>query len=128
MPASSRLDAPSTIIHSTSHALGDKNTNGMLFAVPPALVETVTFTGVAELPVTLTDAGTLQTGAGVTVGVILQARFTTPLNDPAGVSAKLNVAVLPAEIVDELPPVPIPIVKSGVAVAVLLRSTYMVAE
>lgn len=114
----SKVDAPRNSIHAMSQVAGGKNVDGPLLAVPAAVVETVTVTGVAELPVTLTDAGTLQTGAGVTAGVMLHAKFTVPLNDPAGASAKLKVAVPPAEIVAEVPPVGIPIVKSGVATPV----------
>ena len=105
-----------------SQVIGGKNVNGPLLEPSAAVVEIVTVTGVAELPVTFTDAGTLQIGAGVTVGLMLQAKFTIPLNDPAGVSDKLKIAVPPAEIVDELPPVGIPIVKSGAAIPVPLRA------
>jgi hypothetical protein len=94
---------------------------GPPLAVPDAVVLTVTVTEVAKFPVTLTELGTLQTGAGVAGGVTLQVRFTVPLNDPAGVSAKLNVALCPAEIVDELdPPDPMPNVNPG-AIPVPLR-------
>ncbi len=101
--------------------IGGKNVNGPLLEDPAAVVETVTVTGAAELPVTFTDAGTPHTGADVTAGLMLQASFTVPLNDPAGESVKLKVAVPPAEIVDELPPVGIPIVKSGATIPVPLR-------
>lgn len=95
--------------------------NGPPVELPAAVVEIVTVTGVAEIPVTFTDAGTPQTGAGVIAGLILQAKFTIPLNDPAGLRVKLNVAVPPAEIVDELPPVGILIVKFGAMIPVPLK-------
>jgi hypothetical protein len=104
-----------------SQVVAGENVNGALLEFPAAVVEIVTATGVAELPVTFTDAGTPQTGAGVTVGLMLQAKFTIPLNDPAGESVKLKVAVPPAEIVDELPPVGILIVKSDAAMPVRLK-------
>jgi hypothetical protein len=48
--------------------------------------------------------------------VTAQLKFTVPLNDPAGVIDKPNVAVPPAVIVVELdPPDPIPNVKSAAA-------------
>jgi len=88
-------------------------------ALPGAVVETVTITDVAELPVTFTVAGTLQTGAGDTFGVTAQVKFTVPVNDPVGVSARLNVAVWPAGMVDELdPPDGTPSVKLGAATPV----------
>lgn len=81
-----------------------------------AVVVTVAVTAIAELPDTLTEAGTLQIGAGVAVGVTLQVKVTVPLNDPSGVSARPNVAVPPAEMVDELElPDAMPKVKSGAA-------------
>ncbi len=43
----------------------------------------------------------MQTGAGVAAGVIVQLRLTIPLNDPAGVTARLNDAVCPAVTVAE---------------------------
>jgi len=106
-----RLEEPRTSTHPMA---GGKLADGPLPAPPDAVVETFTVTEVAELPVTLTELGTLQNGAGETTGAILHVKLTVPLKDPAGVSAKLNVAVLPAEIVDELdPPAAMPKVKSG---------------
>jgi hypothetical protein len=90
-------------------------------AVPVAVVPTVTVSGAAVLVLTLTEPGRVQLGAGVTAGVMLQLRFTVPLNDPAGVTTKLNEALFPAGMVDELDdPDARPIVKSG---AVVLSST-----
>ena len=34
--------------------------------------------------------------AGVTAGVMAQLRFTVPVNDPVGASARLKLAVFPA--------------------------------
>lgn len=118
-PTKIRRAVPTASVHPTGPTHGGRIIAGPPLALPAAVVATLTVTEVAELPVILTEAGTLQTGAGVTAGVMLQARFTVPLNEPAGVSARLNVAVCPAEIVDELePPDPAPKVKSAAAVAV----------
>ena len=68
---------------------------------------------------TFTEAGTVQTGAGVTAGVTVQPRLTIPLNDPAGVTARLKDAVCPAVMVAELEdPLAAAISKSAAAVAV----------
>ena len=67
----------------------------------------------------MTDAGTAQTGAGMTEGVTAQVRLTVPLNDPAGVTARSKDAVCPAAMVAELEdPEAGPIEKFGVNVAV----------
>jgi hypothetical protein len=88
-------------------------------AVPGAAVATVTVTGAAVPAVTFTKLGKLQVGAGASTGVMLQVRLTVPLNDPMGVTAKSNVALFPAAIVDELgDPGAGPIMKSGAANAV----------
>jgi hypothetical protein len=116
LPTNSKPEALKTNVHASSPVLGGKVADGAPSALPAAVVATVTATGAAEPPVTLTEAGTVQTGAGVTAGVRPQVRLTVPLNDPTGVRAKPKVAVSPAEIVDELdPPDAIPIVKSGAA-------------
>lgn len=89
-------------------------------AVTAAVVDTCGVTG-ADVPcVTFTETGTVQTGAGVTAaGVIVQLRLTTPLNDPAGVTARLNDAVCPAVMVAEFEdPLPAAISKSAAAVAI----------
>jgi hypothetical protein len=87
--------------------------------VPAALVDTFAFTAAAVPWVTLTEAGTVQIGAGVTAGVIAQLRLTVPLNDPAGVTARLKDAVCPAVMVAEFAdPVVGAMAKSGAAVAV----------
>jgi hypothetical protein len=44
-----------------SQGAGGENVNGPLLEDPAAVVETVTVTGAAELPVTFTDAGTPHT-------------------------------------------------------------------
>lgn len=88
-------------------------------AVAGAVVATVTVTGVAMPPVRFTEPGKLQVGAGVSAGVMLHVRFTVPLNDPTGVTVKLNVALFPAVMVDELDdPDAGPIVESGAAAPV----------
>ena len=79
----------------------------------------VTATAVAEASLTLTEAGKLHVGADVTTGVMVQARLTTPLNDPVALTAKLEVTLCPADTVDELElPDTLPNVKSGTAVPV----------
>lgn len=64
--------------------------------VTDAVVDTITVTGAAVPAVTLTEPGKLQVGAGVTVGLMLQVRFTAPLNEAPGVIAKLKLAAFPA--------------------------------
>jgi hypothetical protein len=92
--------------------------------VPDAVVDTLTATGAAAPWVTLTEAGKVQTGAGVTPGVIAQLRLTAPLNDPAGETVRLKDAVCPAAMVAEFEdPEAGPIAKSGAAVAVPDRAT-----
>jgi hypothetical protein len=87
-------------------------------------VETFTATAAAVPWATLTEAGTVQTGAGMTAGVIAQLRFTVPLNDPDGVTARLKDAICPVEMVAEFEdPEAGPIAKSGAAVAVPDRAT-----
>lgn len=66
----------------------------------------------------------MQTGAGVTAGVIVQLSLTIPLNDPAGVTARLKDAVCPAVMLAELEdPLAVAISKSAAAVAVPDRAT-----
>src|SRR5580700_1953933 len=87
--------------------------------VPDAVVDTLTATGAAAPWVTLTEAGKVQTGAGVTAGVIAQLRLTAPLNDPAGETVRLKDAACPAAMVAEFEdPEAGPMAKSGAAVAV----------
>ncbi|MGA9686253.1 MAG: hypothetical protein WBQ81_05820 [Candidatus Sulfotelmatobacter sp.] len=120
---------PSVIAHANSPMPEAGVADGPPPALPVAVVDIVTVTGVAELPEIMTDAGALHIGAGVAGGETLHVRLTVPLNDPDGAIAKLNVAVLPAEIVDELePPDAIAIVKSGAAGRVVFRSTNILAE
>jgi hypothetical protein len=64
--------------------------------VTGAVVDTITANGAAVPAVTLTEFGKLHNGAGVTTGLMLQVRFTDPLNDAPGVIAKLKVATFPA--------------------------------
>ena len=87
-------------------------------------MDTLTATGVAVPTVTLTEAGTVQTGAGMTTGVIAQLRLTIPLNDPAGVTVRLKDAVCPAVMVAELDdPDAGPTAKSGAPVDVPDKAT-----
>lgn len=79
-----------------------------------AVVDSVTVTGAVVPDITLTELGKLQAGAGVTVGLMLQVRFTGPLNPLAGVMAKLNVVLRPALMVWEVgDPAAVPNEKSG---------------
>jgi hypothetical protein len=93
-------------------------------AVPGAVVEIFAVAAAAVPSVTLTDDGTVHNGAGVngagvTAGVIAQLRLTVPLNDPAGVTARLKDAVCPAAIVAEFEdPDAGPMTKSGTAAPV----------
>ncbi len=119
----SRLEKPKANIHAMSPVPIGFLADGHPARLAEAVVPTVTVTELGELPVTLTDAGTLQTGAGDAAGLTLQVRVTVPLNDPAGVSAKLKVAACPAEIVELDPPEGTLKVKSGVATPVPVRVT-----
>jgi hypothetical protein len=123
LPTNNSNDPISMRGHSRSLGSAGKFADDTLAAVPEAAVATVTVTAVAVLPVTLTEPGTVHTGAGVAAGVMAQARFTVPLKDPAGVRFKLKVAVCPAEMVWLDPPEPALKVKSGTAVPVPDRAT-----
>ena len=88
-------------------------------AVPDGVVDTLTATGAAAPWVTLTEAGKVHIGAGVTAGVIAQLRLTAPLNDPAGETVRLKDAACPEVTVAEFEdPAAGPMAKSGAAVAV----------
>src|SRR5208283_2152773 len=66
----------------------------------------------------------LQVGAGVSGGVMLQVKFTVPLNDATGATVKLNVALFPAAMVDEVDdPDATPTAKSGAGRPVPDRAT-----
>jgi hypothetical protein len=87
--------------------------------VPDAVVDTFTATGAAAPWVTLTEAGKVHIGAGVTAGVIAQLRLTVPLNDPVGETVRLKDAACPEVTVAEFEdPAAGPMAKSGAAVAV----------
>jgi hypothetical protein len=119
-PETSSPEAPKNSAQAKMVMLGEKcRTDPTTLAA--AVVATVTVTGVVELPDTLTELGMLQIGAGDAAGLILQVRFTVPLNDPDGVSDKLNIAVCPGEIVELDPPEGALRVKSGAATPVPLR-------
>jgi hypothetical protein len=98
---------------------------GKLVALPAAVVPTVTITGVAVLPETLTDAGTLQVGAGVAAGERLHVRATVPLKGPLAANSRLNDALCPAEIVDELelPDAMLMVKSDGVTVELITTNT-----
>ena len=67
--------------------------------------------------VTLTEAGTVQSGSDMTAGAIAQLKLTVPANDPEGVTARLKDAVCPALIAAEFEdPEAGPTAKSGAAV------------
>jgi hypothetical protein len=124
LPEKNNSEAPRTSAHAMIPMPG-----GEVGATPPpplpdAVVPTATATGTAPPPVTLIDPGKLHIGDGVTAGVIPHVKFTVPLNDAAGVTVKLNVAVCPAAIVCEPdPPDATPNVKSGVMVPVPDKTT-----
>lgn len=59
-------------------------------AVPADVVDIFTIAEAAVPWVTLTDAGTVQSGADVTAGAIAQLKLTVPANDPEGVTARLQ--------------------------------------
>jgi hypothetical protein len=123
-PKNSRLETPRASVHPTNQPLRGKSPNGPLTALPDAVVVTDTVTQVAEVPVTLTDPGTLQIGVGLAAGVIAHVKFTIPLNEPAGVSSNPKVAVPPAVIVDELdPPDGMPNVKSDETASAPISTT-----
>jgi hypothetical protein len=87
-------------------------------------VDIFSATGAAVPWVTLTEAGTLQTGAGATVDVIEQLRLTVPLNNPAGVTARLKDAACPAATVAEFEdPATGPMAKSGTGGGVVFSRT-----
>ena len=93
-------------------------------AVTAAVVDICAVTGAAVPGVTFTEAGTVQTVGAVTAGVTVQLRLTIPLNDAAGVTARLNDAACPAVMVAELEdPLAVAISKSAAAVAVPDRAT-----
>lgn len=86
--------------------------------VTAAVVPIVTVTDWPLLPETCTDEGKLHVGAGLTTGLMLQLRFTVPVNDPDGINIKLNFALCPALTVCEAGcPGAGPMAKSGAAVA-----------
>jgi hypothetical protein len=65
-PTNSRLETPkASSIHPANRTLGGQLSNGLLTALFAAVVVTVIITVAAELPDTLTDPGTLQSGAGL---------------------------------------------------------------
>jgi hypothetical protein len=113
-----RVERPKANVHPMSRVSVGNLCDGQPATLPEAVVPTVTITEVAEVPVTPTDPGTLQIGAGDAAGDMLQVRFTVPLNDPDGARDKLNVALCPAEIVELDDPEAVPKVKSGEEVPV----------
>ncbi len=94
---------PSNIkVHTSGIGPGGKVMSGTTPEVAGAVVPTVTLTVCVPLPLSCTDElDRLQVGAGATAGVMVQPRFTVPLNDPVGARARVNVAVCPALMVWE---------------------------
>jgi hypothetical protein len=111
----SQVDPSNMNDHIRGIAPGGKFTGGVAAAVPGAVVATFTVTVCALLPLTCTEElDRPQVGAGVTTGVMAQLRFTVPVNDPVGASARLKFAVCPALTVCEVgEPEAAPIVKFG---------------
>lgn len=89
------------------------------------MVPTVTVIGCAALPLICTEAiDNPQVGAGLIIGLTLQLRFTAPVNDPVGVTTKLNFALCPALMVWEVDdPDAAPTLKFGAATPAPDRAT-----
>lgn len=64
-----------------------------------AVVATFTVADCVKLLLTCTEAGSLQVGAGLTTGAMVQLKSTVPLNDPVDSNATVKLAVDPALIV-----------------------------
>ena len=89
--------------HASDIAVGGKSTCVRVPEVKLAVVPTVNVTGCDPLPLRFMDElDRPQVGAGVAAGVIAQVRLAVPLNDPAGASIRLKVAVCPALTVCEI--------------------------
>ena len=125
LPANNRPEASKRIIQATGIIPGGRLTRDIDPPVPAAAVVVTFAAASAVVPtVTSTEAGTVHTGAGVTTGVTAQLRLTVPLNDPAGVIARLKDAACPATMVAELEdPEAGVIAKSGAAVAAPDKAT-----
>jgi len=91
---------------------------------PAAVVPTVTVTGCAALPLICNEEPEkAHVGAGLTVGLRVQLRLTVPVNDPMGVTNKLNFALCPALMVWEVDdPEAAPTLKLGAATPNCLRT------
>ena len=85
--------------------------------VTGAVVSTLIVTVSVPLPRICTEElDRLHVGAGVTLGVIAQLRFTVPAKDPTDVKSRLKLAVCPALMVWEIgDPDAAPRLKSGAA-------------
>ena len=82
---------------------GGTLTPGRAPVVTGAVVPTFTVTVCVPVPLICTEElDRLQVGAGVAAGVMAQLRFTVPVNDPVGASARLKFAVCPAVMVWEV--------------------------
>jgi hypothetical protein len=79
-------------VHANGKLPGGKFAREIVPVVTGPVVATMTATRVGVPVVTWIELGRLQVGAGFSVGSILQLKLTVPLNEPAGVTAKLNVA------------------------------------
>ena len=65
-----------------------------MLVVTGATVPTATVTDAPPLPLICTEEfDKLHVGGGVTAGVMLQFRFSVPVNDPVGANARLKLAV-----------------------------------
>jgi hypothetical protein len=108
-------DPSSMTVHASGIVPGGNPIVGTLPLVTDAVVPIFTVTDCVALPLICTDElDSVHVGVGVTVGVIAQLRFTVPVNDPVGASARLKLAVCPALIVCEVgEPEAAPIVKPG---------------
>ena len=96
-------------VHATGIAPSGNSMVGMLLLVTGAVVSIVTVTDCVPMPLICTDdLDNVHVGAGVTLGVIAQLKFTVPVNDPVGASANVKLAVCPALMVSEVgdPPKP----------------------
>lgn len=114
---SSSIPAPKTVNMQANGVVSErKRISGTARAVVAAVVATCTEAPWAALPFTGTEDGSLQVGAGVTTGVMLQLKLTVPENDPTAVNDRPKSAVCPALIVwDVGDPGEEVMVKSGAA-------------
>jgi hypothetical protein len=121
---------PSTInVHMSGIGPGGWVTRSAATAVTGAVVPKATATDAPAPPLICTEElDRLQVGAGVTVGVMAQLKFTVPVNDPVGAIATPKLAVCPAFMVWEVgDPEAAPSVKPG-ADACTVRVTVVLCR